>query len=58
MLQDCYDKEFRLGSGSGGLVKKATGLTNGAGSGPAKNPDHIPRPDFSQMVPFKPKVSS
>ena len=59
-MQDCYSKEFRLGpSGPGGLTKKAAGLANGVAGivGPAVDPDHIPRPDFSQMVPFKPKVS-
>ena len=43
--------------GPGAIAKKAgTGIINGAGLHPAKDPDHIPRPDFSQMVPFKPKV--
>lgn len=64
--QDCYAKEFRLGGGgpagaAGPLTKGGlAGLINGAAAGalhPAKDPDHIPRPDFSQMVPFKPKVN-
>jgi cleavage stimulation factor subunit 3 len=56
--QDCYSREFRPGPGPSVPGKKGTGLANGAaGTGPTVDPDHIARPDFSQMVPFKPKVN-
>ncbi len=36
---------------------KAASLTNGGTAGAAgPEADNFPRPDFSQMVPFKPKV--
>lgn len=61
--QDSYDSDFHRGPGgsggplTAGLSKKTAGLANGSLVGPAVDPDHIPRPDFSQMVPFKPKVN-
>ena len=51
------------GSARGGLLpttrqtNSTNPLPNGHSQSSPVDPDYVPRPDFSQMVPFKPKVS-